>query len=187
MRASKEIWLVQAVSLSRLLGALVFASMAFQNVPLWLVAGIYIVAMCSDLIDGYLARRLAVVTYFGKVLDLVSDKSLTIVSLLYAAARGVSVLPLSLIAAREIIMIGGRIIIVEGNQLLPTSKLLGGALAFVLWTNTLLLLISAQDTNRMKLSNSVYWICAFFFTANLLTRLCLSAPRIRAALLQKRS
>ena len=71
---------MQSISLSRLLGALVFASLAFQNVPLWLVAAIYILAMCSDLLDGFLARRLAAISYFGKVLDLVSDKSLTIVS-----------------------------------------------------------------------------------------------------------
>ena len=54
--------------------------------------------MCTDLIDGYLARRLEAETYLGKVVDLISDKSMTIVSLLYAAARGISIFPLALIA-----------------------------------------------------------------------------------------
>src|SRR3989442_9328400 len=88
VRRAATIWLVDSISLSRLLAALLFTSLAFQDVPVKLVAGIYIFAMCTDLIDGYLARRFKAGTYFGKVVDLVSDKSMTVVSLLYAAARG---------------------------------------------------------------------------------------------------
>src|SRR5947209_14112229 len=132
MRTTR-IWLVESISLSRLLAALLFASLVFQDVPIILVSAFYVFAMITDLIDGYLARKLKAETYFGKVVDLVSDKSLTIVSLLYAAARGINMLPLALIAIREVIMIGARMIIVEGTQLLPTNKILGGMMAFLLW------------------------------------------------------
>lgn len=95
--------MVDLISLARLVAALVFTLLAFQRVPLALLVSLYGMAIGSDLIDGYLARRLNAETYFGKVLDLVSDKSLTIVSLLYAAARGIPIFPLALIAAREIV------------------------------------------------------------------------------------
>ena len=182
-RRTATIWLVESISLSRLLAALLFASLAFQNVPVLLVSGIYVFAMCTDLIDGYLARRLKADTYFGKVVDLVSDKSMTIVSLLYAAAREISIFPLALIAIREIIMIGARIIIVEDKQLFPTSKIVGGLLALFLWGNTLFLVL-ATDAYLVKIASNIYWACALIFTLNLMVRIYVSAHRIKVSVTQ---
>jgi phosphatidylglycerophosphate synthase len=176
------IWLVESLSLSRLLAALLFAALVFQDLHVAIPAGFYLFAMCSDLIDGYLARRLEVETYFGKVLDLVSDKSLTIVSLLYAAARGINMLPLALIATREIIMIGARLIIVEGTQLFPTNRLLGGMLWLLLWSNTLFLVVAGTNSERIRMANTIYWGCAIVFVLNFLARVYVSAPRIKASL-----
>jgi CDP-diacylglycerol--glycerol-3-phosphate 3-phosphatidyltransferase len=92
------VWLIQAISPARLIGALVFASIALQGFSPILVATVYTLAACSDLIDGYVARKLDVETFAGKIIDLISDKSLTVVSLLYAAAVGVDILPLAVIA-----------------------------------------------------------------------------------------
>jgi phosphatidylglycerophosphate synthase len=186
MHRQTAIWLVESISLSRLLATLLFASLAFQDIPLLLVSGLYVFAMCTDLIDGYLARRLKADTYFGKIVDLVSDKSMTIISLLYAAARGINVLPLALIATREVIMIGARIIVVEGRQLLPTNKVLGGVFALLLWGNTLFLILAARDTYRLKIANTIYWGCAIFVSLNLIARLYVSAPRIKASLTRDR-
>ncbi|MDT4896718.1 MAG: CDP-diacylglycerol---glycerol-3-phosphate 3-phosphatidyltransferase [Acidobacteriota bacterium] len=182
-RQTAAIWLVESISLSRLLAALLFASLAFQDVPILLVSGLYVFAMCTDLIDGYLARKLKADTYFGKVVDLVSDKSMTIVSLLYAASRGISVFPLSLIAIREIIMIGARIIVVEDRQLFPTSRILGGLLAFLIWGNTLFLVLTT-DVNLVRIARDIYWACAIVFTLNLLARIYKSAHRIKASVIQ---
>jgi len=182
-RRTVTLWLVESISLSRLLAALLFASLAFQNVPVPFLLGLYVYAMCTDLIDGYVARRLKADTYFGKVIDLVSDKSMTIVSLLYAAARGISIFPLALIAIREIIMLGARIIIVENRQLLPTNKVLGGMLALLLWSNTLFLVL-AKDANMFRIANNIYWACALVFTMNLLTRISMSVRRIKVSIAQ---
>src|SRR2546423_5992257 len=105
-------------------------------------------------------------TYLGKVIDLVSDKSMTIVSLLYAAARGINILPLALIATREIIMTGARIIIVEGTQLFPTNKILGGMMELLLWGNTLFLVLAAKNSNLISIANIIYWACAVFYSLN---------------------
>lgn len=182
-RRTATIWLVDSISLSRLLAALLFASLAFQNVPLMILGGIYVFAMCTDLLDGYLARRFQAGTYFGKVVDLVSDKCMTIVSLLYASARGIDVLPLALIAVRDLIMIGARIIIVEDEQLLPTSKVFGGLLALMLWGNTLFLVI-ANGPHLVRIANNVYWACSIIFTLNLVIRIWVSAHRIMNSMTQ---
>lgn len=176
-----RILVVESLSLSRLLAALLFASLAFQAVPLPLLAGIYIFAMCTDLVDGYVARKLTAETYLGKVVDLVSDKSMTIVSLLYAAARGVDLFPLAVIATREVIMIGARIIVVEGTQLLPTSKIVGGVMALFLWGNTLLLVLS-NSASLVTVATRTYWVIATVFTVNLIVRIYVSGQRIKISL-----
>jgi phosphatidylglycerophosphate synthase len=133
--------------------------------------------MCTDLLDGFLARKLMASTNFGRVIDLVSDKSMTIVSLLYAAARGIDVLPLALIAVRDLIMLGARIIVVGDRQLLPTSKIVGGLMALLVWGNTLFLVFS-RDSYSFRIANRIYWVCALVLIANLITRIYVSTRRI---------
>jgi phosphatidylglycerophosphate synthase len=82
LRLTTKIWIVELTTASRLGAGLVFASLAFQAVPRGILITLYVIAIVSDILDGYLARSLKVVTYLGRVLDLVSDKSLTIISLL---------------------------------------------------------------------------------------------------------
>jgi CDP-alcohol phosphatidyltransferase. len=173
---------VSLTSLFRLVAALLFASIAFKNIPVAIVAGLYVLAMASDVIDGYLARKLNVETYFGKVLDLVGDKSLTAVSLLYAAGCGINIFPLAMIAIREIIMLGARMIIIEGTQLFPTNRILGGMMWLLLWGNTLFLVLTRQDTNLIGIANTIYWICALIFFFNFVARIYVSAHRIRMSL-----
>jgi phosphatidylglycerophosphate synthase len=177
-----SIWLIQFISLSRLLAALLFASLAFQNLSIQLLACIYGFAMCSDLVDGFLARQLKIETYTGKVLDLISDKSLTIVSLLYAAERGIYFLPLALIAIREIIVIGLRLIVVDRTQLLPTSRVFGGIMALLLWSNTLLLVFIPKNNDWVQITNYVYLGCSLVFAANLTVRIYVSRKRIIASI-----
>lgn len=176
---SLRLWIVEGLSLFRLVAALTFAALAFQEVPRLVVASVYALAMVSDLLDGTLARKLQAETYFGKVVDLVSDKSLTIVSVLYAAERGIDILPLALVATREIIMIGVRIILVDGTQLLPTNRILGGIMAFALWGNTLLLVVNAWS---VEMATRVFWLCAIILMLNLFARIHASRRRLMASL-----
>jgi cardiolipin synthase (CMP-forming) len=179
---SRRVWLVESISLFRLVAALLFAFIAFKNMPIAVVAGLYVLAMATDVIDGYAARKLNVETYFGKVLDLVGDKSLTGVSLLYAAGCGINVFPLAMIAIREIIMLGARMIIVEGTQLFPTNRILGGMMWLLLWGNTLFLVLARRDNNLINIANNIYWICALIFFLNFAARIYVSWSRIKASL-----
>lgn len=182
LRLASRIWLVELTTLSRLFAGVVFASLALQAVPRSLLLGLYLFAVCTDLLDGYLARRLKAVTYLGRVLDLIGDKSLTIVSLLYAAARGIDIAPLALIATREVITIGVRIIVIDGTQLLPSNRLLGGMMALMLWGNTVFLVLADKDTNLISTANIIYWICSIVSILTLGLRIYSSKHRIKAAL-----
>jgi phosphatidylglycerophosphate synthase len=176
-----RIWLVQSISIARLCASIVFAALASKDVSVTLLSCIYVFAVASDLLDGYASRKLKAETYLGNVMDLVADKALTIVSMIYAASRGIDILPIALIASRDIIMIGMRLVIIQGAQLLPTNRIFGGAMALALWGNTLMLVWAKADGELLSIANVIYWACAMIFAVNLLARLYASGPRIKAA------
>lgn len=173
-------WLVHGVSIFRILAVLAFVGLAANSALRVQVSVLYTFALLSDLLDGYLARKLQVTTDFGRVLDLVADKSLAIISLLYAAAQGINLLPLALIATRDVVMIGMRLVVVDGKQLLPTNRIFGGAIASILGANTLLLL-NGESKSLFLSSTIVYWFLAIVLIGNLLNRLYSSADRIESA------
>jgi phosphatidylglycerophosphate synthase len=183
---STRIWLVQAISASRFAAALLFASIAFQSIPVAFISGVYLFAVITDVIDGHAARRLDAQTYFGRVVDLISDKSLTVVSLLYAAASGIPLFPLALIATRDIASLGFRLVMVEGSQLLPTSRLFGGVMAALIWGNTLLLISSRPVDKFFSLVVIIYWLCAVLISLNLMIRIARSWDRIKTSLESRR-
>jgi phosphatidylglycerophosphate synthase len=162
--------------------ALVFASIAFQSVPSGLLTGIYVAAAASDLIDGYVARRFGVASYFGTVLDLIGDKSLTLVSVIYAGIRGVPMFPLAVIATREIVVLGMRLVSVEGSQLLPTSRMFGGTMAAALWGVTAYLVAASPSSNAIILATYSYSGIAAVYAINLGWRIHAGRRRITASL-----
>jgi phosphatidylglycerophosphate synthase len=176
-----RVWSVQVVSLSRLIATLLFAAVALKGFPHVFKSCILLFAMVTDLIDGYLSRQLKAETYFGQILDLAADKSLTIICLMYAVGRGIDVLPLATIAMREIVMIGMRLITIENNQLLPTNRIFGGIMAVLLWGNTLVLVNIHAGSEFIRLINVTYWVSALIFSLNLMTRVYSSRQRIKFA------
>jgi phosphatidylglycerophosphate synthase len=182
MLRSSRIWLVELITASRLLAGLLFASLAFQHVPRALLVGLYGFAIGTDLLDGFIARRLRAVTYLGKVLDLISDKSITIVSLLYAGARGIDLLPLAFIGSREIISLGARSILVDGLPLLPSNRLLGGFMALMVWGSTMVLILTKPKTQLASVVNILYWLSGVVFVLTMFVRICSNAHRIKAFL-----
>jgi len=175
-----RVLLVQSVSVFRIIGTLLFIGLPVISQSRILLATLYVAAILSDLVDGYLARTLQVSSNFGRVLDLVADKSLALVSLLYAADHGVEILPLAIIATRDMLMIGMRLVTIDGMQLLPTNRVFGGLMAFLIGTNTLLLLYSAGPALVQFVTIS-YWGIALLFVANLGCRIHTSWSRILRA------
>jgi CDP-diacylglycerol--glycerol-3-phosphate 3-phosphatidyltransferase len=76
----------------------------------WWSAGVFALAMLTDWVDGYVARRLGQVTELGMVLDPLVDKLLILAPLLCFVEKGL--LPawaVFLIVARELTITGWRV------------------------------------------------------------------------------
>jgi cardiolipin synthase (CMP-forming) len=175
-----RIWIIHSITLARLTCTVIFGCFVSSAAPISLLSSLLVFAMLSDALDGYLCRKFAAETYFGKVLDLVADKSLTLVCLLFAATRNVDIAPLCMIAVRDLLMIGMRLITVERNQIFPTNRVFGAAMAFTLWSSTILLL-NARANSTLQVLNQVYWACAIIYMINLILRVRTSAHNIAVA------
>jgi CDP-diacylglycerol---glycerol-3-phosphate 3-phosphatidyltransferase len=89
---------------------------------------VFIVAASTDFLDGYLARKLKLVTAFGKFLDPIADKLLndaTMIFLLvpqaYAVSQRDDKLALTLLMVCVIVMIA-RDLVVDGLRLIAVQK-----------------------------------------------------------------
>jgi CDP-diacylglycerol---glycerol-3-phosphate 3-phosphatidyltransferase len=74
--------LPNAITIVRILCAPIFLWMLLADAgdggPLrWWAAALFVVAIATDGVDGYLARRYEIVTDLGKLLDPIADKALT--------------------------------------------------------------------------------------------------------------
>ncbi len=85
---------------------------------------LFIIAAASDYLDGYLARKLNLVTPLGKLLDPLADKILVCAAFVFLTAKGVCpVWITALIIGREFLVTGLRQIAIEAGQVLPADNL----------------------------------------------------------------
>ena len=148
----------------------------------YLLAPIFIVASLTDFLDGYLARRMNLVTVFGKFIDPLADKLIVMAALLILNDAGlVPVWITVVILSREFIVTGIRLVAVgEGKViaasnlgkyktastmvalvimlLVPFHDLFAEIGLYVLYLGTLLTIISGLDyfiKNRETLTSSI--------------------------------
>lgn len=106
-----------AITLGRIALIPLFVYLAYEPGP-WrsfFAALVFLVAALTDLLDGYLARRMNDVTALGKLLDPVADKLLMMAGLVMLVA-------LSLAQAWVVIVILGREMAVTGLRAIAASE-----------------------------------------------------------------
>lgn len=85
---------------------------------------LFSVAAASDWLDGWLARKMGLVTPLGKLMDPLADKILVSAAYVFLTARGLCpVWATSLIIGREFLVTGLRQIAVEAGQVLAADRL----------------------------------------------------------------
>lgn len=78
-------------------------------------AALFALASITDWLDGYLARRMGIVTVFGKFLDPIADKLIVMAAL-------IMILPFDRVPAWMVLVILGREIIITGLRGIASSE-----------------------------------------------------------------
>lgn len=85
---------------------------------------LFIIAAISDYVDGWLARKMNLVTPLGKLLDPLADKILVCSAFVFLTAEGLCpVWVTALIIGREFLVTGLRQIAIEAGQILAADSL----------------------------------------------------------------
>ncbi len=87
-------------------------------------AALFVIASCTDFLDGRIARKQHLVTNFGKFMDPLADKLLVCSALIcFVYFRLMPVWAVIVIVAREFIISGFRLVAAEKGVVLAASRL----------------------------------------------------------------
>ena len=114
------------LTLSRVLAVPVVATLfawEFADHAYWATA-VFSLAMATDQVDGWLARRRNQTSLFGALLDPIADKVLVLVALVMLVAEGVApAWMVAAIVAREIVISGLRLAAIERTVVIAARDL----------------------------------------------------------------
>jgi CDP-diacylglycerol---glycerol-3-phosphate 3-phosphatidyltransferase len=120
----------------------------------WISTGLFLLAALTDWLDGYLARRLNLVTDLGKFLDPLVDKLLVFAPLLALVELGqIPAWGVFLILARELTIAGWRV-----SQPQISGANLWGKLKTVSQIAAIALLIAPLSSVWQRPSIAAFWI-----------------------------
>lgn len=129
---SSHVNLPNSITVARLVLTAVFIGGAAMQTPLghWIALVAFVIAAISDFLDGYLARKLGLVTNMGKLIDPLADKILVSAAYVYLTAQvledGSRICPVWItvvIIGREFLVTGLRQLAVEANQVIAADHL----------------------------------------------------------------
>ncbi|MGA0900616.1 MAG: CDP-diacylglycerol--glycerol-3-phosphate 3-phosphatidyltransferase [Luteolibacter sp.] len=118
--------LPNSITVARLLLTGVFVAGAAQQSLLghWIALAAFVIAAISDFLDGYLARKLNLVTNMGKLLDPLADKILVSAAYIYLSATCLCPVWVTVvIIGREFLVTGLRQLAVEAGQVIAADNL----------------------------------------------------------------
>jgi phosphatidylglycerophosphate synthase len=155
---------VEFITISRIIATFIFISIAFMPKFQIIAVVVYLYGICTDLIDGYLARKFGSVTNGGQTLDILSDQYMTIISIVYLLFKDTSLFPCIFIIFRELFLLSFR----KYQSLFPPNRFIGGIIAGVIW---LLTLLSIAELINYEIVNLFIWALSIFVTYDLFTRI----------------
>lgn len=91
------------------------------ELSLWIALGLFMVASFTDFLDGYLARKLNLVTNLGKFMDPLADKMLVAAAMIAIVDKG-PLLPAGLLPAWIVVLILLREFMVSGIRLVAAAE-----------------------------------------------------------------
>lgn len=136
----------------------------------FIACAVFVVAACTDFIDGHIARSRGLVTNLGKFLDPIADKVLVSTALilllvrpetLTAAWQGAWVMPVAgvcvaIILARELIVSGLRMVAASAGLVLAADNI--GKVKTTVQDISVALLVACADIASLHAQTGA-WIC----------------------------
>lgn len=121
-----DVNLPNAITFSRLIMTAAFVAAVSQSNLAGYGIGLvlFVVAAISDFVDGYLARKMGLVTPMGKLMDPLADKILVSAAFVFFTEKGLCpVWVTALIIGREFLVTGLRQVAVEAGHVLAADRL----------------------------------------------------------------
>lgn len=118
--------LPNSITLSRLVLTAVFVAgtMLESTAGHWLALVTFVIAAISDFVDGWLARKLGLVTAMGKLLDPLADKILVCAAYAYLSSKQLCPVWITVvIMGREFLVTGLRQLAMEAGQVIAADRL----------------------------------------------------------------
>jgi len=136
----------------------------------WTAAGLMVLSMAFDGLDGFLARRWNAVTEFGKVVDPLADKvcigAATVFLHIY---RDLPLWLMVVVLGRDALILLGGLILRRRRRETPMSNYAGKAAAFVIGAT---LVVFTLRTGYVWLETGLSWLCAVLIILSLAAYLC---------------
>lgn len=134
---------------------------------------VFVIAMLTDLWDGYLARKVDQVTRVGELLDPLADKVLVTLAMFGLVITASDLVPLwmfAVVVAREILILGCRLGVIRTGSGFATSRMAKWKTAAQMTWISLLLLFLAVTTSAagQPLLHAASWMSAFLRAAGLI-------------------
>ena len=112
------------LTLARILAVPVFLLLLYLPFPghRLIALIVFLLAAGTDVVDGYLARRFGQVTNFGKLMDPLADKLLTLAALLwFVEQHQMPAWVVLIVAAREFAVTTLRLVAVDCGRIIPAG------------------------------------------------------------------
>jgi len=175
-----QFFAVQAITLSRAVGGLLFVCTALTPTRAMLSLCCYVLAALTDIVDGFLARRFSCTTKVGGALDLFGDKFLTLSSALYGAAVGMPLLACASILLRETFLMCLRAVANASEGLLPPRRLTGTVTVIPIRILTPALMVARTlDVDAHTKFAVAYYMVGAVSAISLVYKIVAGWPRIR--------
>lgn len=125
---NENIWNVPNVlTMARLFGVAVFIAL-YAAGSLRGALTVFVACAATDVLDGFIARKYNLITSFGKLMDPLADKLLTLAALVCLTIEGLVPLWLLLIVAvKEAFMVWGGIFVLRRKKMVVQSDYIGKA------------------------------------------------------------
>lgn len=171
MLISGRFWTVpNALSLSRLLALPLFLWALSTPGYTGLAVALVLYAVLSDLLDGYLARRLHQESEWGRLLDPLADKLTAASALIYCYLyRGLPAWILGLVLTRDLLILALAPVLVARSHQLPGSLMAGrlAALAVGLLALVYLFGITFAQTVMLAVTTLLVFLSAWQYARRL--------------------